>query len=204
VKQRFQNSVSADPTDARARYDLAALDFSRSEGYDELGRFSDAEQAYREFFANMDALMKQDPGDHAWTFARAQGMLRYATLMMKTGRQSDGNSIRDTSLKVLVPLSQQEDADANLLSITAAALADRQENPSRDAPLAIAFAQRAVATSPHPSVDELLALAESQRFGGLIPASREIARKALELQRIHPAAEGSASHLKQIYKLLSQ
>ncbi|MEO6923737.1 MAG: serine/threonine-protein kinase [Bryocella sp.] len=202
VRQRFLTAIAADPVDVRARFDLVALDFSRSEGFDDLGRYTDEAQADREFLANIETLLRQDPQNMEWQYTRAQGLLRHGRLLVRLGQKPEGRKASQAGLDIVVPLALRSDASGNVLGVAADALTSLHRDPSHDAPLAVAFARRAIASSPHPSTNQIITLAQAQRFAGMQADSHASAQAALALLRAHPRSASNASQSAEALKLL--
>jgi tetratricopeptide (TPR) repeat protein/predicted Ser/Thr protein kinase len=193
VQRRFLGAVQADPTDARARFDLAALDASLADGFDRLGRESDALAANHEYVDAMNFLVAQDPKNTSWRFHRADALTRVGLTQLKLRDEIAGRKVLDQGLSELTELARSADSDANILSIAASALYDARRDPQ----LALAFAQRAVAGAKRPSPDALLTLARAQRSMGHADESRASAEAALTVLASHPKSLGNAEQTAQ-------
>ena len=188
VHRRFRDAVNADPTDARARFDLAALDLSLAEGYDGLQRSAEALAAYREFAEGMNILVSQDGNNATWRFHRAEALIHVGLEQIKLRDTAAGNRSIDAGVREIVGLVEGMESDANRLRIAADFLCETHRDPR----LALRFAERAVVTQKHASADSLVTLARARRGAGQITASRAAAQEALRLLALHPQGLGNA------------
>ncbi len=202
VRQRFQSSISADPVDARARFDLAALDSSLADGDDDLRRYKAESDADLEFLENMNVLVHLDPKSVGWQFHRAEALLRYGKLQLQLGQRSEGERTSKEGLALIIPLAQQPTAEANILGVASDYLVSLHPGPKRDAPMAVDFAQRAIAASPRPSAGQYLTLAEAQRFAGQTEQSKGSAEAALAILVANPKSIGNAAQLAHANRLI--
>ncbi len=204
VRQRFRSAIAADPLDARARFDLAALDSSLADGFDDLGRYDDESDADREFLENMTVLSQLDPRNIGWQFHRAEALLRYGQLQSLHGQRIEGERKNKMGLDAILPLALKPDAEANILGVAANALVSLRRDPKRDAPMAMDFAQRAIASSQHPTAGQYLTLAEAQQFGEHQEQSKASAQAALAILRAHPKSIENAVQLKRANNLIHE
>jgi tetratricopeptide (TPR) repeat protein/predicted Ser/Thr protein kinase len=198
VRERFRTAVDADPVDARARFDLAALDASLADGYEQNAQFSEALAIDREYLDCMQFLVAQDPGNTTWAWHRADALLRYGRAQLRRGPSGEGARQSREALSELVELAKRESAESGLLSLAATSLLTMHG----DAAMAVTFAERAVAAEQPPSVDALLTLAEAQRAAGLMQDAQTSARRALELLAVHPRSVGNAEKSARANRLL--
>ena len=129
VQQRFREAVDADPMDARAQFDLAALDASLADGYEHAGQAKAALAADSEFLGTMTRLVGQDGKNAMWRLHYAEALVRWGSAEISLGETSRGQRARDEGIGTLVKLAQEGDADTNVLSLAANAMTDAIANP---------------------------------------------------------------------------
>jgi tetratricopeptide (TPR) repeat protein len=198
VRERFKAAVDEDPVDARARFDLAALDASLADGYEQEAQFGEALAIDQEYLECMQFLLTQDPGNKTWAWHHADALLRYGRTLSRLGHPEKGDRQAREALSLLVELAKPESADSGLLSLAATSLLSMQG----DAKMAMTFAQRAVAAEEPPSVDDILTLAGAQHAAGRDGDARESARRALDLLTVHPRSLGNAAKSARATRLL--
>ncbi len=197
VQRRFQGAVRADPTDARAQFDLAALDVDLAEAYDRQGKLPDALAANREYLAMMDALVVEDATNVSWQYHRAEAQLSLGHTLIELNDTSKGSQTIDAGVNELVRLARSAQSTAMMLVSASNALSDAHRDPQ----LALTFAVRATADKK-PSAEGLLTLARAQRGAGLHAESIASARAALQLLMQHPKSLGNAEQAAQARGLL--
>ena len=188
VQQRFEEAVKADPTDARARFDLAALDASLADGYEHAKRMRDALATDREYLASMEFLIAQDPKNVTWRFHGAGARIHVGQAQLRLNEAGPGRSAVEEGLAALLPLAQSPTADANILTLAATTLNDLQREPA----LALGFAERALGGRKAVTADLLITLARAQREAGHAEDARATARAALKVLAVHPKSVGNA------------
>lgn len=198
VHARFKAAVDADPVDARARFDLAALDASLADGYDQLSRYAEASAINHEYLDCMQFLVAQDPGNKTWEWRRADALLRYGRGQSRLGHPEQGDRQIHEALSRLVALAKPASAENGLLNLAATSLLTMHG----DAVQALTFAQRAVATERPPSVNSILTLADAQRAAGRQIEAGESARQALELLAVHPRSIRNSADTARARRLL--
>jgi tetratricopeptide (TPR) repeat protein/predicted Ser/Thr protein kinase len=202
LQHRFQLAVAADKIDTRPRWDLGPLDGMLAEGYKQLRQYEKASDAYRGYVEMMNFLVHLEPQNRSWQQARAEALLNYGRLQTKLGQLQAGQRASDEGVALIVSLAQKPNAETNELDLAANSLVELHRDPTRDVPLALSFAQRDLAASPHPTVDQLLTLANAQRFASLTAQSKDSVQNALNLLALHPKSIGSAAQREQAHKLL--
>lgn len=180
AQQHLRAAVAADPLDARARADLALLDSNLANSFDDFSRYKEEMAANQEFLANVDSILRKDPTNAIWQFRRSMALARSGTLMMKSGDSAEALRLGRQSLDIIVPLALKSDAGPRILNLAANSLVRFHAEPAHDAPLALAFAQRAIADNQHPSPEQLLTLAEAQKFAGKPADARVSVQAALK------------------------
>ncbi len=204
VRLRFKAASDADPTDARARFDLVAFDISLAEVYDDLHLYQDALATDVEERQNMQRLLHEDAGNHAWQFFLAGTMLREGLAERQMGDPSAALVQLRAAHDLIVQLAQEQDASTEVLYSSADLLVKAKVDPAHDPALALACAQRAFTRTPTPSVLQLNILAAAQLYAGQTAAAQASARSALALLTLHPRGLGSAKQLVQARRILAQ
>ncbi len=202
TRERFRLAVDADRLDSRSRWDLGPLDVTLGDGYVELKQYDKALDAYREYVAMMDFLVRREPKSETYQVARAEALLYTGKVQIILGQTQAGERASSEGLALILSMAQKPAAETNELDLAANALVRLHRDQRHDAPLALSFAQREIAASTNVSVDQLLTLAEVQRYAGLVPASRETAQKASMLLSLHPNSIGSSDERTKISRLL--
>ena len=202
TRQRFQLAVAADKLDSRTRWDLGPLDQTLGEGYEQLKQDAKALDAYREYTQAMDFLVQHNPSSATYQEARAESLLSYGRMLHKLGQPQPGDKATEEGLAIILPIANKPGAETNELDLAANELVRLHRDPKHDAPLALSFAQRELAASSEITVEQLLTLAEAQRFAGLTAQSQQTAQKALKLQSLHAKGIDSTAQGKQIRQLL--
>jgi hypothetical protein len=185
VQQRFRAVLKEDPTDARAAFDLAALDQGLAVGYEHLFRTKEALSAHREYLDTMTALVAQDHKNLIWRMHRGEALVQLGQALLAAHDEGHGKPDLDEGIAILVPLAKDADADVTVLELAAAALVDAH----RDAEDALDFAARAAAKQPT-SVPVIITLARAQRAAGRVGESKSSAQHALDLLNTHPKGLG--------------
>jgi eukaryotic-like serine/threonine-protein kinase len=188
VHERFRSAVIADPKDARARFDLAALDASLADGYDQLGRHAEAMAINREYLDTMTLLVTEDAGNASWRFHRGEALVRFGLAQVAAGDAESGQKSIDEGLNVVVQAARGTESDTNILSVAANSLHDTHRDPA----LALSFAQRAALTEKHPVPGLQIMLARAERDAGHAEEARSTAKEALELLATNPHGLGNA------------
>jgi tetratricopeptide (TPR) repeat protein len=191
VHARFLSAVAADPKDARARFDLAALDASLADGYEHLGRHADALAVDREYLDTMNLLVADDAGNTSWRFHRGEALVKVGLAQVASGDAASGNRAIDEGMGVVTQVARGTESDVNILSVAAIALHDTHRDPL----LALTFAQRAARSEKHPASQSLITLARAERDAGHGVESRAAAAKALDLLAAHPQGMGYAEQV---------
>ena len=197
VRQRFRDAVQADPMDARARFDLAALDASLADGYEHLGNGKEARTADREFLDTMTTLVAQDDKNAMWRLHRAEAQVRWGTVEIDLGDTAQGQRARNEGLGTLIQIAHAADSDANVLDLVANALTDAHREPQ----LALTFAERA-ASAKRDSAQPLITLARAQRAVGRTADAHAAAEQALKLLEAHPKSLGNSEQAAQARSLM--
>lgn len=199
VQRRFREAADADPTDTRARFDLAALDASLADGYGHMGRTREALAANREFLSMMTILVSQDTKNAIWRLHNAEALVRWGSAAMAMGKVVQGQRARDEGINALVKIAHADDADANVLDLAADALTEAHREPR----LALTFAERAAAGTKQESARALITLARAQRAAGLSSEASASALQALKLLEAHPKSMGNNEQTSQARRLTS-
>jgi tetratricopeptide (TPR) repeat protein len=197
VQDRFREAVHADPMDARARFDLAALDASLADGYEHMGNARAALAADREFLDTMTILVAQDNKNATWRLHHAEALVRWGSTEIALGEAVQGRRARDEGINTLMKLAQAGDADANVLDLAANALTDAHREPQ----LALRFAERAAVGAKQGSATALITLARTQRAAGRTADARTTAQQALKLLESHPKSIGNSKAAAQARRL---
>jgi len=166
AQQSFRATVAADPLDNRARADLALLNSSLANGFDDMGRSQEELAANQEFLADVNAILRKDPTNTIWQFRRSIALARWGTLLMKAGNKDEGLRHGAESLAIVLPLAQKPDAGPRILDLASSSLVHFSPAPGHDGPLAVSFARRAIGDAQHATTEQLVILAEAQRFAG--------------------------------------
>jgi hypothetical protein len=95
------------------------------------------------------------------------------------------------ALAIVTPLAQKPDAGPRILDLASRSLVGLHPDPSHDAPLAVSFAERAIAGNPHPDAESLVILAEAQLFADDRSAAKASADAAIKV--IGPRPDGLAT-----------
>ena len=202
TRQRFLLAIATDQLDTRPRWDLGPVDQTLGTGYEQLKEDRKALDAYREYVRMMDFLVEHNPGSATYQEARAESLLSYGRMLTKLGDKEAGEKSTNEGLALIIPIAKKPGAETNELELAADELVRLHRDARVDAPLALSFAQRELAASSDITVEQLLTLAEAQRFAGLTAPSMETARKALKLLSLHPKSIGSTAQMQQIRDLL--
>jgi non-specific serine/threonine protein kinase/serine/threonine-protein kinase len=203
TRERFKLAVAADKLDSRPRWDLGPLDVTLGDGYVELKQYDKALDAYREYVEMMDFLVHREPKSSTYQVARAEALLYTGKVQTILGQTQAGERTSSEGLALILSMAQMPAAQTNELDLAANALVRLHRDQKHDASLALSFAQREVAASASASVDQLLTLAETQRYAGLIPESQETAQRVSKLLSLHPNSIGSSDERAKINNLLS-
>jgi tetratricopeptide (TPR) repeat protein/predicted Ser/Thr protein kinase len=193
VHARFLSAVTADPKDARARFDLAALDASLADGYERMGRRGEALAIDREYLDTMNVLVAEDGGNTSWRFHRGEALVRVGLAQVAMGDTASGNRAIDEGMGVVTQMARGTESDVNILTVAANSLHDTH----RDAPLALTFARRATLVEKHPASQSQITLARAERDAGHDEESRSAAGRALALLAAHPHGIGNAEQLRE-------
>src|ERR1035441_3709838 len=94
------------------------------------------------------------------------------------------------------------DAEPDTLGTASQFLVYLHRDPAKDAPLAVALAQRAMAGGGQDSSDQLLLLAEAQRFNHQVKESKESAQAALKILEATPKGLGHGTDFVQARELI--
>jgi tetratricopeptide (TPR) repeat protein/predicted Ser/Thr protein kinase len=197
VRLRFRDAARADPMDARARFDFAALDASLADGYEHEGDRKEARAAEREFLDTMTTLVAQDGKNAMWRLHRAEALVRWGTAEIELGDAAQGQRARNEGLGALIQIARTEDSDTSVLDMAANALTDAHREPQ----LALTFAERAVSAKREP-VQALITLARTQRAAGHTVDAHATAEQALKLLEAHPKSVGNKEQVAQARGLM--
>ena len=192
AEEYFRGVVQADPVDFRARGDLALLGQNLANTFADLGRTQEEGWANQEFLVNTDAILRKDPTNALWQFRRSMALARSAELLAQTGNVTEATRQARESIAIIVPLALKPEAHARVLGLASDSLVKFHLDPPRDAPMALSFAQRSVAGSQIPTAEQLLTLAEAQRFANDADAARNSAQAVIKTLDAHP--EGAAEN----------
>jgi tetratricopeptide (TPR) repeat protein len=185
AQHRLQATVAADPLDARAHADLALLDLSLYESYGYLGRTREQMETNQEFLASVEFILHKDPASPTWQFRRSVGLTRAGFLSMKSGNSVDGRRLGREALAIVVPLALKPDAAPRILHFAAITVTNFGADMERDGAMAVSFAQRAIGDEKNPTADEILTLADAQKFAGQTAEARASAQAALKTTDAH-------------------
>jgi tetratricopeptide (TPR) repeat protein/predicted Ser/Thr protein kinase len=202
LRERFRLAVAADQLDSRPRWDLGPLDVTLGDGYVKLKQYDQALDAYREYLGMMNFLVQREPKSPTYQVARAEALLYTGKVQKILGQAQAGEKNSSEGLALILSMAQKPSAATNQLDLAANALVRLDRNRPRDAPLALSFAQREVASSAAPSVEQLITLATAQRYAGLVLQSKQTAQKASSLLALHPNSIGSGDERTKIHQLL--
>jgi tetratricopeptide (TPR) repeat protein/predicted Ser/Thr protein kinase len=197
VHARFLSAVAADPKDARARFDLAALDASLGDGYERLGRHAEALTVNQEYLDTMNLLVADDAGNTSWRFHRGEALVRVGLALLAAGDAASGHRAIDEGMSVVTQVARGTESDANILSVAANSLHDTHRDPL----LALTFARRAVRSEKRPESQSLITLARAAHDAGEGEESRAAAGAALALLAAHPRGMGNAEQLQEAREL---
>jgi tetratricopeptide (TPR) repeat protein len=197
VQRRFRQAADADPMDARAQFDLAALDASLADGYEHAGQAREALAADSEFLGTMTRLVGQDGKNAMWRLHYAEALVRWGSAEISLGEASRGQRARDEGISTLVKLAHEGDADANVLSLAANAMTDAHREPQ----VALTFAERAAASAKQGSAAALITLARAQRAAGHAAEASASAQQALKLLEAHPKSIGNGEQTAQARRI---
>jgi hypothetical protein len=150
----------------------------------------------------MDFLVHREPKSSTYQVARAEALLYTGKVQTILGQTQAGERTSSEGLALILSMAQMPAAQTNELDLAANALVRLHRDQKHDASLALSFAQREVAASASASVDQLLTLAETQRYAGLIPESQETAQRVSKLLSLHPNSIGSSDERAKINNLL--
>ena len=202
-RKQFQVDVAADKLDLRPRWDLGPTDFMLGEGYEALHEDRKALEAYCEYADVTDFLVRHNPQSATYQNARAEALLSCGRLRIKLGQQAAGQQATAEGLSLSVATARKPAAQTNELQQATEALVSLHQNPAQDAALALSFAEREVASSKEPQVDQIIDLAQAQRYAGLGALSKVTAEHALKLQSLHPNGLDSVENMRGIRQLLN-
>jgi tetratricopeptide (TPR) repeat protein len=183
--QRLQAARAADPLDFRARSDLALFDSTFCNSLEDIGQYSLEMSVNQEFLENVDAFVKKDPTKDIWQFRRGMALARSARIERHAGHSTESDRLDREALAILIPLAQKPTVGVRILQLTAETLTAARLNPMQGPSLAVTFAQRAIQQMPHPTAEQLLALAEAQQSAGLHAESKATAQAALKTLVVH-------------------
>ena len=195
TRQRFQLAVATDPLDRRPRWDLGPVDQTLGEGYEQLKQDKKALGAYQEYVTMMDFLVEHNPGSATYQEARAESLLSYGRMLTRLGQRQSGEKATREGLAIIIPIAKKPGAETNELELAANALVRLHRDPRHDAPLALSFAQRELASSSDVTVEQLLTLADAQRFAGQTGAAHSTAKTALARLEATPLGLGHLTDL---------
>ncbi len=202
-RAKSQKAIDADPLDARARFDLAAVDSTVFDAYLATKDYKNALDSSSRYLVSANVLARLEPDNVTWKLLHASALLSHGKALVETGQRPRGLAECDAGMEILLPIARSEDATADALGTASQYLVYLHRDAARDGPLAVLYAQRAMAGSP-PSADQLLLLAEAQRFNRQPAESKVSARSALALLEATPNGLGHAASMRQAGALLAQ
>ena len=195
-------AVAADPMDARALFDQDALDESLISAYFSIGNHAQALRSSERDLQLANKLVAMQPKNPSWAFLQAEATLAHGRALLETGQNAEGEREGSRGLDMILPLATAPDAEPDALNTAAEYLTIFRRHPAEEGPVAVAFAQRAIALSGAPEIDGLLLLSQTQRYAGNTIASMQAAQAALKLLAAYPNSRGHAADVAQAQALL--
>ena len=192
MRRRMEDSVTQDPTDARARFDLLALDFTMAEGLRGRAEAPLLLELGHEATANAETLVRLDPDNEQEVIHQADAEELLARAETADGQVAAAHVLNQRAAATMTRLAAAPDASPAVLESAAAALVLTGNGGGQVAGLAAGLAtdlaQRAMAGEPQPTAEEELTLAEAEHVDRRENAARATARQAMALLEQMPAS----------------
>ena len=196
--------IAVDPIDTRARIDLVDFDSALMESYSDVGDYPRALEANHDYLENLKFLIKLQPDNEAWHHQYDAGLIHEGQYLIHAGNPAAGFAECSQGLDLLLPIAAAPDAQPDSLDLASSTLVFLHRNPAVDAPLAVSLARRSIALSGGaPSVDQLLNLAQAQKFAGQADEAHATAQAALTILQASPNALGHAQDIARARTILT-
>jgi eukaryotic-like serine/threonine-protein kinase len=174
----FRELIVKSELDNRARFDMVAFETDLSVEFDRYGNEHEAAETAHEVLEILGVLLQRSPKNLRWQMIQAQNLMTLGKVETKLGHKDAGEDAKRRGMEQAVRLAQDRDASPEALGFAADDLIELGKS-SKDAQLALSFAQRAVNAFTKPMPSQLLTLAKAQAASGHIQDARKTARTAL-------------------------
>jgi non-specific serine/threonine protein kinase/serine/threonine-protein kinase len=203
-RARVGQTIAGDPMDARARFDLAAIDSTAMDAYFSIKDHEGALLSSGRFLDSTNILFRLQPKNETWKYLHANALLSHGKALMESGRREQGEVECSQGLQLVLPMAADADAEPDTLGTASQFLVYLHRDPAKDAPLAVSLAQRAMSGGGQDSSDQLLLLAEAQRFNHQVKESKGSAQAALKILEATPKGLGHGTDIVQARELIAQ
>ncbi len=182
VRHRFQKAAALDAIDARAQFDLFALDSNIVEPLGPHQAQPIKLEVGREMLATTETLVRLDRDNPQWLIHRSAAQDLLGEAEREDGNIQGADALEDEAAKTLVVLAEKPKATPEVLDDAAHALVLTRKSGA----MAHQFAARAVAQSSPPTADQYLTLAEGQLLDGDRGGATVSAQRGLEALKSKP------------------
>jgi tetratricopeptide (TPR) repeat protein len=177
----LEESLAADPTDKRAKYDLVVILEAVMRFYDLQGKVEGARHVSERMVALVDDLVRDEPANESWHISRGYYRYKLGTQLAKLGDRDLASATGAQGLNELARTADQANATPQALEFAAEAFARIEPHELRNRARALRYAERFAKFRPAGDLSALYLLAFAQNAEGGSKEAVETAHRALAL-----------------------
>lgn len=160
----LRQAIARDPVDARARFDLAALDNDLGQAQLELHETTLAAASYSEELACSEFLLQHNPQNVPWQLLRLRSLVGLGRTGLLKQNRTGARQAAQQALRLIVSLTADKNASVETLDLAAQSLVQLTDLIPESRELALQTALRAIQSSPNPTAEQYATLNSARRL----------------------------------------